>query len=176
MPLCGPPKRNRTWAAGGPTILLDNRESRPLRNPPASFVWRNRLAPCPPGPATPYRLDGWSERSRLSPSQGWESLWIRRLKVVNWCSDSSKPQIRRASAPLQAVDECVGVRKVQDKRNDVGTPEGLKGKAWLVSRGFPSWRWNRSVASRCWKTCSCSARHPCIGNPHVSTLGGATRR
>ena len=49
----GPPKRNRTWAAGGPTILLDNRESRPFRNLPASFVWWNRLAPCPPGPATP---------------------------------------------------------------------------------------------------------------------------
>ena len=66
-----PPKRNRTWA-GGPTVLLDNRESRPFRHLPASFVLRNRLAPCPPGPATPYRLDGWSERSRLSPSQGWE--------------------------------------------------------------------------------------------------------
>ena len=67
----GPPKRNRTWA-GGPTVLLDNRESRPFRHLPASFVLRNRLAPCPPGPATPYQLDGWSERSRLSPSQGWE--------------------------------------------------------------------------------------------------------
>ena len=48
-----PPKRNRTWAAGGPTVLLDNREFRPFRNLPASFVWRNQLAPCPPGPATP---------------------------------------------------------------------------------------------------------------------------
>ena len=123
----GPPKRNRTWA-GGPTVLLDNRESRPFRHLPASFVLRNRLAPCPPGPATPYQLDGWSERSRLSPSQGWEARWIRRLKAVKWCRP---PRSRRSSelrSSLLAADEGVGVRRVQEKEATYARQKALRGR------------------------------------------------
>ena len=56
-----------------------------------------------------------------------------------------------------------GVRKPQDKRSDVGSPEGRKGEAWASSCGFPLRRWSRSVSSRCWKTCTRTSRHPCMG-------------